>query len=175
MTISIRFRVPSHNDLTSAESRIVHIPRRNLIGGLELGYVPLRWYAKRPKLYAAFQKFHYQLVELEYATNSDRFLPMAQHFASFFQELRLLVKHGGRSILHVFFNALSRFIETGDPGLMKKPGASPSIQNTLIRTSTAFEKCFLSKTLCNCGVGFVFSHGPTKSFVGVICQRPLGS
>lgn len=112
--------IPSQEDYASADSRTIHVPTRNAIASNELGIVPLRWYAKRPKLYAAFQKFHYQFVELQYASNTTEFLPIARHFASLLKSYDFWSNTEMWLILAEYFNALQRFIETGNPGLMRE-------------------------------------------------------
>lgn len=62
--------IPRHDDYRSKDSRTVHVPVRNEIG-TEPGLVALRWYAKRPKLIAAFQRFTYQYAELQWAEDGD--------------------------------------------------------------------------------------------------------
>jgi hypothetical protein len=54
--------IPRHADYRDAQYRTVHVPVTNEIGS-EVGMVALRWYAKRAKLLAAFQRFVYQYSE----------------------------------------------------------------------------------------------------------------
>jgi len=62
--------IPRHDDYRAADHRTVHVPVANEIGS-ERGNVALRWYAKRAKLLAAFQRFTYQYAELQYAEHSN--------------------------------------------------------------------------------------------------------
>ena len=56
--------IPRHDDYRSKGHRTVHVPVANEMGS-ERGHVALRWYAKRAKLIAAFQRFTYQFAELQ--------------------------------------------------------------------------------------------------------------
>lgn len=110
--------IPKHADYTATKSRTVHVPVRNELGETEIGRLALRWYAKRPKLYAAFVKFVYQQAELRYAEGTTDFEERAQHFAriiaayDFWDDLEMcrMVGHYGA--------AVRRYLETGHPSLM---------------------------------------------------------
>lgn len=110
--------IPRHDVYTSKKSRTIHVPVRNELGDTEIGQAALRWYAKRPKLYAAFMKFVYQHVELSYAQYAPEFEERARHFArlivayDFWNDLEMckIVGHYGA--------AVRRYLETGHPGLM---------------------------------------------------------
>jgi hypothetical protein len=58
--------IPRHDDYRTKDSRTIHVPVANEIGSLK-GLVALRWYAKRAKLLAAFQRFTYQFSEIGWA------------------------------------------------------------------------------------------------------------
>ncbi len=73
--------IPKHYNYKSTGSRTIHIPFANQIGQVEPGQIALRWYAKRAKLYAAFQRFIYQQMEIQYAQGSPGLKPMADYFA----------------------------------------------------------------------------------------------
>lgn len=72
--------VPRHDDYKAKASRTIHVPSRNEIGSGP-GLLGLRWYAKRPKLFAAFQRFVYQFAELEWAQNEAELEQLAAYFA----------------------------------------------------------------------------------------------
>jgi hypothetical protein len=74
--------IPRYEDYTAADHRTIHVPVANDISDPVVGLVALRWYAKRAKLYAAFQRFTYQAVELQYARMQPDFIPLARYFAS---------------------------------------------------------------------------------------------
>lgn len=90
--------VPRHGDYTGKASRTIHIPALNLVSGPETGHTALRWYAKRAKLYAAFQKFVYQNVEIGYAFEGPEFPALARHFAQILLSLTFgMIRRCGRS------------------------------------------------------------------------------
>lgn len=51
---------------TNKGEKTIYIPVKNEIKNEPNNLIPLRFYAKRPKFYAAFNKFHYQQNELWY-------------------------------------------------------------------------------------------------------------
>jgi hypothetical protein len=60
--------LPADPSYASKGSKVIHIPLENCISRDSPRFVrPLETYAKRPKLYAAFEKFAYQQHELEFA------------------------------------------------------------------------------------------------------------
>jgi hypothetical protein len=70
--------IPRHEDYTRKESRTVHVPNANEVCDERRGAAAIRWYSQRPKLYAAFQRFGYQYVELQYAMDTAEFPPTAR-------------------------------------------------------------------------------------------------
>ena len=115
--------IPRHLDYRSKDSRTIHVPVRNEIR-TEPGLVALRWYAKRPKLLAAFQRFTYQYSELQWAGNDD-WRGLANIFASkiasydFWDDTEMCVPIAYNSA------GLKRFMETGEPGYFKEPHEIP--------------------------------------------------
>jgi len=104
--------IPRHKNYYVKQSRTVHIPLCNEIG-THYGLVALEWYAKRPKLIAAFQRFTYQYSQLQFEDKNWRSL--AEVFAAkianydFWNNtpIKLIEENGVR---------LQRFIKTGQPG-----------------------------------------------------------
>jgi hypothetical protein len=115
--------IPRHEDYRSKGSRTIHVPVRNEIG-TDLGLVALRWYAKRPKLLAAFQRFTYQYSELGWAETGD-WRRLANIFArriadyDFWDDTEMCVPIAYAAA------GLKRFIETGQPGYFKEPEKVP--------------------------------------------------
>jgi len=72
--------VPRFSDYRTARSRTLHVPLRNELDS-QAGSIGLRWYAKRPKLFAAFQRFRYQFNELRYTEGPKQLIEMARYFA----------------------------------------------------------------------------------------------
>jgi Domain of unknown function (DUF4365) len=63
--------IPEDPEYARKQSKVLYIPLRNRVApGDPVSLRPLKTYAKRPKLYAAFEKFAYQRHELEYAIAS---------------------------------------------------------------------------------------------------------
>lgn len=116
--------IPKHDDYKAKGSRTIHVPTRNEVGDPVVGLTALRWYAKRAKLYSAFQRFVFQASELGHAWGTPDALRMAQYFASriagydFWDDTEMwgLIKYYG--------DAIKRFLATGDPGLMKYAAAT---------------------------------------------------
>jgi hypothetical protein len=111
--------VPRFDDYRTTQSRTIHIPVENALGSLT-GDVALRWYAKRPKLLGAFQRFTYQFAELQSASEED-WLSLAQHFArkisnyDFWDDVEMC------KIIGHYRDGLRRFLDGGQPGLISRP------------------------------------------------------
>ena len=106
--------IPRHKEYRVTGSRAIHVPLWTEIGS-EAGSTGLRWYAKRAKLLAAFQRFTYQYSELKWRDNGD-WRPLARYFGErivrydFWEDTdmcRLISYYGAR---------LRQFLETGQPG-----------------------------------------------------------
>jgi hypothetical protein len=68
--------IPRDPSYDRKETRTIHVPARNcIIPGHDLSLRPLETYAKRAKLYAAFEKFAYQQHELGHALTAFRDAP----------------------------------------------------------------------------------------------------
>jgi hypothetical protein len=108
--------IPRHPDYRVKNSRTIHVPAYNEIG-IETGLSALRWYAKRTKLIAAFQRFTYQYSELQWAEHDD-WRGLANTFArrivsyDFWDDTEMCVPitYDGAG--------LKRFIDTGQPGFI---------------------------------------------------------
>lgn len=111
--------IPRHEDYRIKKSRAIHVPIYNEIG-TDYGLGALRWYAKRPKLLAAFQRFAYQYSELKWAENED-WRGLAEIFAGrlanydFWDDIEMCnpIKSDSTRLQH--------FIKTGQPGFFKEP------------------------------------------------------
>ncbi|MBR1325706.1 DUF4365 domain-containing protein [Bradyrhizobium ottawaense] len=116
--------VPRHEDFKSKESRTIHVPVYNEIG-TDRGLVALRWYAKRAKLLAAFQRFTYQFSELQWAEHDD-WRSLAELFAKriitydFWDDTEMC------GLIPYNAAGLQRFIDTGQPGFIKPTAGLPS-------------------------------------------------
>lgn len=70
--------IPEKPDFYDQKTVIINIPVRNCVNTDEGRYI-IEWYGKRPKLYAFFNKVHYQLCELDY-TESINYKERTDHF-----------------------------------------------------------------------------------------------
>lgn len=107
--------IPKYGDYTNKKSRTVHIPTRNIITATpnEIGHTALKWYAKRAKLYAAFQKFVYQYAELQYAYESEDFGDLARHFAVALSRYDFWSDTSMWPIIEYYGEAIKQYIEGG--------------------------------------------------------------
>jgi len=116
--------IPRHDDYTAADHRTIHVPVANDIGGAVVGLTALRWYAKRPKLYSAFQRFVYQYSELGYARHSADFFTLARYFASrisiydFWNDLEMW------PLVGYYGSLVKRFSESGRVNLLEYDNAT---------------------------------------------------
>lgn len=118
--------VPRHDDYASTASRAVHVPVRNLLGDPVIGQTAFKWYAKRPKLYAAFQRFVYQFAELGYSDSKVPKPEMAQYFARRIARYDFWDSTEMWETLGAYGQSLRHFIDTGDSGLFAwPPGPHP--------------------------------------------------
>lgn len=108
--------VPSHDDYRNAAHRTIHVPVPNDLSTAK-GREAFQWFALRPKLYAAFQKFAFQLNELGYA--GDNLRPLAEHFAKRVIAYDFWDRKVSWKILPVLGAAVKHFIEHGHPGTMR--------------------------------------------------------
>lgn len=111
--------IPRHQDYRNKGTRTIHVPVLNEIGDKTLGLVALRWYAKRPKLFAAFQRFVFQHAELEYSLPSPKALVMARYFAERIASYDFWDDTEMWQMIPYYGAVIRRFLETSNPGLMK--------------------------------------------------------
>lgn len=73
--------IPEDEQFHTKNEKIISIPTKNIIDNEPNHLVPIRFFAKRPKLYSAFNLFHYQYEELRNAYDGEDNLPqMISHF-----------------------------------------------------------------------------------------------
>jgi len=110
--------IPRFDDYRAAEHRTIHLPNSNDISTV-VGWVALRWYAKRSKLFSAFQRFTFQHSEMKWAEDGD-WRSLAEHFAQkivrydFWDDVEMC------PIIGHYRDGLRRFIETGQPNLVER-------------------------------------------------------
>jgi len=111
--------IPHDEDFTSKQSKTIHIPVANDLSTIEGGDRALRWYGKRSKLFASFQKFLYQYIELTHAENQEEFNRLAKHFADIISRYDFWKDTEMWSVIELLHGNLRRFIKTGSPGLFR--------------------------------------------------------
>ena len=111
--------VPHHGDYRTSDHRTIHVPVLNELGSSEPAQIALRWYAKRPKLYAAFQRFVFQAAELGYELNTPEGPSMAKYFATRIAAYDFWDDTEMWGIIAYYGAAVRRFLDTGSPGIMK--------------------------------------------------------
>jgi hypothetical protein len=131
-----RILIPRYDDYTAKKTRTIHVPIVNEIGDPIVGVTALRWYAKRAKLYAAFQRFTYQAAELNYAWDSSEFLPMARYFASRIVNYDFWDDTEMWPLIGYYGSKIRNFLETGQPGLF---GSDPSRSTSSVTTNLSEE------------------------------------
>lgn len=62
--------IPEDPNYPDKGHKTIYIPATNLLNS-ELGMNAIEWYGKRAKLYALFNKIHYQATELKYTSNYE--------------------------------------------------------------------------------------------------------
>lgn len=70
--------VPREPNYTETASKTIYIPIKNKLNS-DIGIHAIEWYAKRAKLYALFNKIHYQAKELKYCSQHE-FESRIHHF-----------------------------------------------------------------------------------------------
>ncbi|MGF1522521.1 MAG: DUF4365 domain-containing protein [Leptolyngbyaceae cyanobacterium] len=98
-----------NGDYASARTRTLHIPTQNIIRDSKTAERIFGWYAKRAKLFAAFQKMVYQYSELKYVTDQLERLSLAQHFAKILMRYDFW-QYKSWPILCDYGNAIERFL-----------------------------------------------------------------
>ena len=109
---------PRYGDYTMKSSRTIHVPCLNDLRHPQTGIVPLRWYAKRAKLFAGFQKFVYQQAELLYATDRQELMRLGKHFASLLVTYDFWDDTPLWPMIPYYGAALRRFLADGSPTLI---------------------------------------------------------
>ena len=114
--------IPRHEDYRVAQHRTVHVPVSNEIGS-EVGLVALRWYAKRPKLLAAFQRFGYQFSELQWAEDGD-WEELAKHFGQRIAQYDFWDDTEMCQPIRYVAEGLERFLREGRPHFFQRNSAA---------------------------------------------------
>lgn len=116
---------PRFDREATARSRSIDVPVANVLSPGGGGDVALRWYAKRAKLYAAFQRFVFQNSNLESEPIAETKIEMASHFAErivhydFWDDMEIW------EILGYYGKAVRHFLASGDAARLRlEPGTT---------------------------------------------------
>lgn len=109
--------VPRHGANYAARARTIHIPLSNRLSNDGVGLIAFRWYAKRAKLFAAFQKFVYQQGELAYAYNGEALRSRTRHFSQKLLRYDFWANTEMWAIIPHYGNALATYLRSGRPHL----------------------------------------------------------
>lgn len=133
--------IPRHENYRSTEHRTVHIPVTNEIGSLR-GDVALRWYAKRAKLLAAFQRFTYQFSELQWASESN-WEELSRYFGERIAEYDFWDNTEMCAPIPYHAQGLRKFLSDGRPHYFQADNAAfsalPETQKAFYKKSDVFE------------------------------------
>jgi len=115
--------VPRFGPRAASKSRTIEVPVTNVLTAEGKDDPVIRWYAKRAKLYAAFQRFTFQYGNLENEVEPSRLIPMAQYFAEriayydFWDDTEIW------EVLHHYGKAIRHFLATGNATRLRlEPG-----------------------------------------------------
>jgi hypothetical protein len=111
--------LPSYPKYADKEKHLIRIPVTN---DLSRAATALSFYAKRPKLFAAFQKFAYQNHELKYTRDTD-FNRTTKHFAAVLLQYDFWSRCEAWGLIEYLHQGLQRFQRTGSPGQMRQHSA----------------------------------------------------
>ena len=109
--------VPRKKDYSEVDTKRIHIPFANQLGTF-IGETALRWYGKRAKLFAAFQRIRYQEIELQYATDAENLKQLANIFASRLLRFDFWDSTEMCPLLGYYAGALKQLLDHGEPGLL---------------------------------------------------------
>lgn len=115
--------IPQHDNYRTTGSRTIHVPLWTEVG-TEVGTVGLRWYAKRAKLLAAFQRFTFQYSELQWPDNGD-WRKLARYFGERIVQYDFWDDTEMCAPIRYHAEGLRRFLDTGQPGYFKAPAEIP--------------------------------------------------
>jgi hypothetical protein len=118
--------VPKHRHYAQKSSRTIHVPVSNAIQEDRSEHVAIRWYAKRAKLFAAFQRFVYQNGVLENETSTQAIVKLARYFAARILSYDFWDDTEMWSVIYRYACAVREFLKSGDATTLRlEPGLTP--------------------------------------------------
>jgi hypothetical protein len=109
--------VPQKMDYLSVDTKRIHIPCANQLND-SVGKMAFRWYGKRAKLYAAFQRIRFQEMELKREEDAAELKKLATVFAKRLLRFDFWDATEMCPLLQYYANALRSLVEKGEPGLL---------------------------------------------------------
>jgi hypothetical protein len=117
--------IPRFSNYAKSDSRTIHVPVLNKVEVAPPAIAALRWYAKRVKLYAAFQRFVFQAAELKYAAEDEGFYSLARYFAKRILAYDFWDDTPNWGVVEHYGKAVRRFLATGQSGLTTRSSSAP--------------------------------------------------
>jgi len=117
--------LPSDPEYAEKASKVLHLPTRNCVTSDAGSLDPIKFFAKRPKLYALFQKLLYQDRELGYVAD-EYLVEHCTHFAKILLQMDVWQSAQGWFALHILYRQLQHFVSTG---LVQDITVSESLKN----------------------------------------------
>ncbi|HSU29586.1 MAG TPA: DUF4365 domain-containing protein [Bryobacteraceae bacterium] len=112
--------LPEDAAFAEKQSKVVHVPVMNELIDAPASLTAIRFYGKRAKFLAAFQKFSFQNHELAYVPNPD-VSRVARHFAEIILRYDFWLSSEFWPIIRVLHDSLQRFLRFGVSGLVRLP------------------------------------------------------
>ncbi len=121
--------LPLDDSYTEQSSKVLHIPMDNLISQNESSLAPLKFLAKRAKLYSLFQKVNYQRHELQYVRDKA-LLDQCRHFAKILLHMDIRESAQVWPPLGMLYDELDMLASKGTVG--KYLRVKPEIENVTL-------------------------------------------
>jgi len=127
--------IPNNPNYTQRESLVINIPVLNTIKS-DKDIIPIRWYAKRAKLFALFSKANYQRHEMGYMRD-DNLTTNILHFANIIRRLDAWSASKYVYALKSVQDELDYFLQNGTTKM-----AEEAIDSLMKRGEDVEEKCW---------------------------------
>jgi hypothetical protein len=150
--------VPKKREYLDVGTKRIHIPFANRIGS-DLGTVSLRWYGKRAKLYAAFQRIRFQEMELRFTRDPVEFRELALVFAQRLLRYDFWDATEMCPLLGYYATALRSLVEKGEPGLF-------SLDMDVFRTAAEGDEGYIREMVANEKQGEIITLWERLSLLG---------
>jgi hypothetical protein len=112
--------IPNDHEYYTKQTKTIYIPKRNLLSHDIYGIFPIMFYAKRPKLYAFFNKVNYQLNEFKYMSE-DELVRVYPHFLQILLRLDVWEVKKLRDVMEHYYEKLKSLKEKGKEAIVTSP------------------------------------------------------